>query len=160
MRNKVYKERKQPKDRLKYGKLEKKKELVKRLAKINKQRDDINKAKEEIRNKTGQEYFFGYYSVKKDNGCVYRTEDSSIDELKKMKVYIDSEIHRSEKKIEKCIPRPTNVHIKFESDNEANEDLFDFEKNEKMRQEFVEYINQLKEKRKEVLDRINDLLSR
>lgn len=153
----TYKERKQPKERRQYGKLEKKKDLMKRLGKIKKQNADIRNAQEEIRNKTGQEYFFGYHSVEKKNSDICKLDNPTAEELARMRIYIDSEIHRSEKKLEKHIPRPASTHIKFESDSETKEDLFDFERSEATRRAFEEYIEQMKTKRKEVVKRIEML---
>ncbi|CAD27100.2 hypothetical protein [Encephalitozoon cuniculi GB-M1] len=158
MRRKVYKERTQPKDRRKYGKLEKKKDLVKRLAKINKQKDEIRKAKEEIRHKSGQEYFFGYHSVKKDGSSIYRVDEPTIEELAKMKIYIDNEIQRCRKKLERYAPMPCGTHIKFEEDSlEKNEADMRFGQKEEIREEFERYMEELIVKRREVLERMNEL---
>lgn len=131
--------------------------MVGRLARINKQQADIREAKEEMRNRTGQEYFFGYHSVQKGERGVYKTDDPTIEELYRTKVYIDSEIHRCEKRMERYIPRPTNVHVKFESDSGESEELFDFDRNERMRREFGEYIEQLISKRSEVVRRMDEM---
>lgn len=153
----MYKERTQPKSRRKYGKLEKKKDLVKRLAKINKQKDEIKKAREEIRNKSGQEYFFGYHSVRKDGCSVYRVDKPTLEELGKIKAYIDNEIQRSKMKLEKYIPTPSGTHIRFEEDGSEKDTEIVFGKNEEIRKEFERYMEELVMKRKEVLEKMDKL---
>lgn len=158
MREKMYKQRAQPKSRRKYGELERKRDLVKRLAKINKQKEDIKKAKEEIRNKSGQEYFFGYHSLKRDGSGIHRVDDPTIDELVKIKAYIDNEIQRSVRRLEKYVPRPRGTHIKFEEDSEERGEMdLGLGQNEETRREFERYVSDLAEKRKEVVRRIDEL---
>jgi U3 small nucleolar RNA-associated protein 11 len=150
MYRRTYRTRKQVEHRKQYGRVEKRKELVARLAKIKEQKKEIRAAKEEIRNKSGQEYFFAYNSLRKENGKVCRVELPSADELRKTRVYIDSEITRYERKMQGFMARPLNKHIRFDGEETPNEDLFDYERGEKERAECRGYIDALRCKRAEV----------
>ncbi|ADM12270.1 uncharacterized protein Eint_091420 [Encephalitozoon intestinalis ATCC 50506] len=158
MREKMYRERRQPKNRRMYGRLEKKKDLVKRLSKIGKQKEEIRRAKEEIKNKSGQEYFFGYYSVERNGANIYKIDRPTLEELRKMKAYVDNEIQRSRMKLERYIPRPCGTHIKFEEDSSSKNDTdIGFEHNEETRKEFEKYLEDLIGKRREIQERIDEL---
>ncbi|TBU16978.1 hypothetical protein CWI40_021660 [Ordospora colligata] len=158
-REKTYQERKQPKSRLKYGKLEKKKDLKKRLVKINKYKEEVHKAKEQIQGMSGQEYFFGYHSVHMDGNKAYKTLDPTIDELRRMKAYIDNEIQRCEKKIEMYIPKHVGTRISLDEDSESSssDPQCVFGRNEEIRDELKKYVGELASKREEVMGKINAL---
>ncbi|KAH9412011.1 hypothetical protein HK407_02g04590 [Ordospora pajunii] len=158
-REKVYQERKQPKTRQKYGKLEKKKDLVKRLAKINKQKEEVQKAKEQIKNMSGQEYFFGYHSVHMDGKKACKVLEPTVDELRRMKVYIDNEIQRCEKKIEMYIPKHAGARISLdeESESDSSGSRCVFGQNEEIRNELKKYVDELALRREEVVENINRL---
>jgi U3 small nucleolar RNA-associated protein 11 len=157
MYKRAYKVRKQVEHRRKYGRVERRKELIERLAKIKQQKREIKMAEEEIRNKSGQEYFFAYNSIQHEDGKVYKIEHPSVDELRRMKVYIDNEMARYERKMQKFMARPANEHIRFDGKEEARDELFDYDKNERERSECREYIDALKQKRAEVFVMLEDI---
>ncbi|WUR04426.1 uncharacterized protein VNE69_08180 [Vairimorpha necatrix] len=135
---KNYYERKQVAHRAKYGKLEKRSELITRLKKKKEHKKLINDAKSEIENVTGKEYFFKYNTVINKNGKISKVEFDTLEELKKKKLYVDNEIIRIENKLKQFSVIPKNKRFVFDDDGNKkeieivkekclNEDLLEYE---------------------------------
>ncbi|KAK6090033.1 hypothetical protein P3W45_000921 [Vairimorpha bombi] len=153
---KDYYERKQLKHRAKYGKLEKRKELITRLKKIKEHKSKIAEAKEEICNVTGKEYFFKYNSLKKVDGKVAVIEYDSKDELIKKKVFVDKEIIRVENKLKDFLMPIKNKRYAFDEDGTKREVKTEIntECNDKLA-DYKNYLSSLVETKKQISEKLN-----
>lgn len=113
---KDYYERKQIKKREKYGKLEKRSELLLRLKKNKENKKVVKDIKSVIENVTGKEYFFKYHSIKNVNGQLAKIEYDSKDELAKKLNFVNQEISRIEKKLLNFSASPQNKRFVFDDD--------------------------------------------
>lgn len=150
-----YYERKQVKHRAKYGRLEKRSELISRLKKIKENKKVINDAKNEIENVTGKEYFFKYNSLTTINGKLSTVEYDTQDELTKKKIFVDEEIMRIEKKLLTFQDAPQNKKYIFDEDGNKVEvkRITDTSVNEE-HNEYKKYLKQLIETKKEINNKI------
>ena len=127
--------------RAKYGKPESKQELMQRLKKERTDLESTKKLIEQIKSKNKNEFHFGFYSVNKN---MVKITKLKLDEMKKALKYVDSEIKRVENKLETGMTFNKKSHLIFDSKTAASSSI------EPTRDELSEYIDTLKEKRKEL----------
>ncbi|ELA42014.1 uncharacterized protein VICG_00861 [Vittaforma corneae ATCC 50505] len=143
-----------PETRKKYGKPETKKEALERLKKERESREARATMIREIQSRNKDEFYFSFYSL--DKNMIKRTVITQ-DELTKILKYIDSEILRCERILEDMVrPKSRNMHIKFTGDKaiaEINEDPMVISTGG----EYEKYIQNLIEKRKEVVEKLRKL---
>lgn len=152
---KDYYERKQIKHRQRFGKLEKRKDLLERLKKIKENKQRIVEAKNEIETVTGKEYFFKFNKIKSNNNKLYLEENEDFDELKKKLIFVDKEIVRVERKIKTFLNIPCGKKYIFDEDGEKH--LVQQEnqtgKNENLLK-YEDYLKKLFCTRKEISERL------
>lgn len=133
--------------RAKYGKPETRKELMQRLKN---ERADLETRKnlaEQVKSKNKDEFHFGFYSVNKN---MVKTKKLKMEELKKALKYVDSEINRCENKIQSTMPFFRKQNLIFDSKVKSSS------KEEPTVEELSIYIEQMKEKRKEIVEKIEE----
>lgn len=136
--------------RAKYGKPETKQELLQRLKKEKLDLETKSKLTNQIENKNKNEFHFGFYSVNKN---MVKVKKLKLDEMKRALKYIDSEIKRCENKIESIMPFNKKKLIIFDSKIQVSADT------EPTTEELTDYIYTLKEKRREVVFKIEKCLT-
>lgn len=136
--------------RAKYGKPETKQELLQRLKKEKLDLETKSKLTNQIENKNKNEFHFGFYSVNKN---MVKVKKLKLDEMKRALKYIDSEIKRCENKIESIMPFNKKELIIFDSKIQVSADT------EPTTKELTDYIYTLKEKRREIVFKIEKCLT-
>lgn len=143
-----------PKARRKYGRPETKKDALERLRREREVREMKTSMIRDIRFKNKDEFHFSFYSV--DKNMTRRTAVSQ-EELTRILRYIDSEILRCERILENAVrAKPNNRHIKFDVDEAVGEASEEPEITPTSN-EYEEYIQDLMEKRKDVVGKLNKL---
>ncbi|TBT96784.1 hypothetical protein CWI37_2739p0010 [Hamiltosporidium tvaerminnensis] len=157
-RNCKYTERVQLESRTHLGKLEKRKDALLRLKEIKEYQENIQKVKNNIQEKTGNEYFHDISKYKFENGNFIKVS-IDLNVLKKNLLLINNEITRAEKKIKKYIVKPSGKHIYFDkqvsSDCKLTETI-DFDKNNNILKKYTNYIQKLRNTRNEILQKIEN----
>ncbi|TBU04672.1 hypothetical protein CWI36_0729p0020 [Hamiltosporidium magnivora] len=157
-RNCKYTERVQLESRTHLGKLEKRKDALLRLKEIKEYQENIQKVKNYIQEKTGNEYFHDINKYKVENGNFIKVS-IDLNVLKKNLLLINNEITRAEKKIKKYIVKPSGKHIYFDkqvsSDCKLTETI-DFDKNSNILKKYTNYIQKLRNTRNEILQKIEN----
>jgi anthranilate/para-aminobenzoate synthase component I len=133
--------------RTKRFKGESRSQLIERLKNKKKNNLILKKAKEEIQNKTGKEYFFKYNSIK--NKEFLKKEKDAREDLEKKRIFVDKEICRVEKKLQKypCIKTKRKV---FDEEGNVKEEEKIGEDNGGEREEYEKYLKELIETNKKI----------
>lgn len=149
-----------PKNRRNAEILERKEGALLRLKRLRERSEKIKKVEKDVFFQTGDEYFFKIYSTYTKNGKLYRKTKIDSKALKKDLLYINFEIKRSEKRLQKHLCEPEGVHIRFEDFTEkvhqqvAKDDLIDHRKTELERSTWTEYIKKLQTCKAEIHKRL------
>lgn len=138
--------------RRKYGKRETSDERVQRLHAVKELKLEQTKLKKEAQNKNPDSFFYDFYSVGKN---LVKEKKLGLDDLKRTKRYVESEIRRCEKKIEDSMtPSQSSKHIRFTDDGEIVE--APARVSNKNKSEFADYIDEMKNKLVELDSRIKN----
>lgn len=142
-----------PESRRKHGKREENRDLIARLKELKELKEKKAALITAVKNKNKDAFFYDYYSVNKN---LVKKNQITLEELRRKKKYVESEIKRCEKKMqtEGC-PKRMSQHIKFQEDGTAihKELLEDPAENHML--EYEEYIAELKSKLAVIVIAIN-----
>lgn len=138
-----------PTVRKKYGKPECKKDALQRLQKERNVREKKTEMKRDIEKRNKDEFHFLFYSHNKN---MVRKTAVSVEELKKTLRYVNSEISRCRGVLERAIKPSAGTHTVF-----SDGSIVEVKTPEKKPQssEYEEYISNLIEKRKEVVEMLS-----
>lgn len=145
------KKRAVPETRRKYGAPESKKSMLLRQKKEREHREAKARMADDIRSKNRNEFHFSYHTVGKN---MVKRVGISLDELRKTLKYVDSEILRCERKLQSSLSPLTGKHTRL-LDSGAASTLAKIPSSK----EFEEYIETLKQKRREIVDKIDSISS-
>lgn len=135
---------------------ETRKEALARLGRENEERAELKRMRKLAKSRNKNEFHFEFYSVDKN---MRKKIKMDADDLRKTLRFIDREIKRSRKIVEESVARSgPSKHVRFTEDGEAAIDVDDSKtQRASTDNEYERYISELKEKRKEVVERLNEI---
>lgn len=132
--------------RQKYGEPETRKELMLRLKEERASLERRKTLSEQVKHRNKDEFHFGFYTVGKN---MVKNKKLKIEELQKALKYVNCEIKRCENKIEAGMLFYNDKHLVFGSLKKKN--LI-----EPSNEELRNYVDELKAKRKEIVEKLNN----
>lgn len=143
------KKRSIPEARKKYGIPENKETSLKRQKREREERENRANMEKSVKEKNPEEYHFAYHSVNKN---MVKKHYLTVDELKRILKYIDSEIIRIEAKIESFIKKPAiNNKIVF---SDGWPQIVENVSNNIEKHEYDLYLDELKTKRADIIEKL------